>query len=191
MAGFSGGATQTFLAAAVDERVAAFALVAQLSAHFFGGCSCERGIAVDGGPVGPISNVEIAAVAAPRPQLLVSTGWDWSRNTPVVEYPFLRHVYGALGAPECVENLHLPDEGHDYGFTKRRAVYRFLAERLGLERPALARQEGEMESKAAVCERDSLCVFDETHPRPAHALNGAAAVSAAFEGLPRSALGRD
>jgi len=192
MAGFSGGATQTFLAAAVDERVAAFALVAQLSSHFFGGCSCERGITVDGDPVGPTNNVEIAAVGAPRPQLLVSTGWDWSRNTPAVEYPFLRHVYGTLGATDCVENLHLPDEGHDYGFTKRRAVYRFLADRLGLELHALERQDGEIgESETVICERKSLCIFDETHPRPAHALNGAAAVQVAFEGLARSASGRD
>jgi hypothetical protein len=188
MAGFSGGATQTFLAAAADERVAAVALVAQLSGHFFGGCSCERGIAVDGGPVGPTSNVEIAAVAAPRPQLLVSTGWDWSRNTPVVEYPFLRHVYATLGAEDCVENLHLPDEGHDYGFTKRSAVYRFLADTLGLELHTLARSDGEIdESEIAISERESLCIFDETHPRPAHALEGAAAVRAAFEGLPRIA----
>ena len=81
-----------------------------------------------------------------------------------------------------------PRDGTGHGFTKRRAVYCFLAERLSLELPALARQRGGMdEREAEICERELLCVFNETHPRPAHALGGAAAVSAAFEGLPRIA----
>jgi hypothetical protein len=140
----------------------------------------------DGGPFTPVSNVEIAAAAAPRPQLVVSTGWDWSRNTPSVEYPFLARVYDVLGARSSVENLHLPGEGHEFGSTKRRAVYRFLAERLGLDLTRLVGSDGElMEHAAAVCDRASLCVFDPSHPRPAHALVGAAAVRTAFEDLPR------
>lgn len=190
MTGFSGGATQTLLAAAVDDRIAASALVAQLSAHFFGGCSCERGIRVDGHPSAPTSNVEIAAAAAPRPQLLVSTGWDWSRNTPTVEYPFLSNVYAAYGARDRIENLHLPDEGHDYGATKRAAVYRFLAARQGLDLAALVGPDGGLvEDTSAVCERSSLCVFDAAHPLPAHALTGAAAVREAFAQLPRCNAG--
>jgi dienelactone hydrolase len=188
MAGFSGGATQALLAAAVDERIAAVALVAQLSAHFYGGCSCERGAGVADSTFEAVNNVEIAAAAAPRPQLLVSTGWDWSRNTPEVEYPFLARAYDARGAGSRVEHVHLPAEDHDFGPAKRAAVYRFLAARLGLPIDRLIGEDGCIDDGgAAICTREALCVFDEKTPRPSSALAGGAAVRAAFAALPRNA----
>ena len=66
--------------------------------------------------------------------LLVSVGGDWTRNTPAVEYPYLRDVYAALGAEGAVGNAHFADEQHDYGPSKRRAVVAFLARELGLDR---------------------------------------------------------
>ena len=61
--GASGGGTQTFLLAAVDDRVHAAAPVNMVSFIMQGGCPCEN---APGLRVGT-SNVEIAAMMAPRP----------------------------------------------------------------------------------------------------------------------------
>jgi len=37
-----------------------------------------------------------------------------------------------MGVKNRVKNVHLPDEGHGYELPKRKAVYPFLAEHLGL-----------------------------------------------------------
>ena len=83
MTGASGGGTQTFLLAAIDERIQAAAPVNMVSASFQGDDVCEM---ASGLRVGT-NNVEIAALMAPRPLLLVSSTRDWTRNTPVEEFP--------------------------------------------------------------------------------------------------------
>jgi hypothetical protein len=54
------------------------------------------------------------------------------RSVPEIEYPFLQRIYALYVAEENVANLHLPHERHDYGPSKRAAMYRFVAERFGL-----------------------------------------------------------
>src|SRR4028119_913939 len=75
------------------------------------------------------NNVMIAALAAPRPMLVVSDGQDWTLNVPEIEYRCLQRIYALYVAEENVANLHLPHERHDYGPSKRAAMYRFVAER--------------------------------------------------------------
>ena len=50
-----------------------------------------------------------------------------------MEYPFIREIYGYFGAADQVANAHFPNEGHDYGPNKRRAMYEFLAKQFGLD----------------------------------------------------------
>src|SRR5262249_40073324 len=70
-----------------------------------------------------------AAMIAPRPMLLVSSTHDWTRHTPVEEFPAIQRIYGLYGAMENVRNAHI-DAEHNYNRQSREAVYRFFAQTL-------------------------------------------------------------
>jgi len=145
--GGSGGGTHTVLLALLAEsyvqeprpafslphhRIAAIAPVVHVAAHFDGGCPCESGMPVQLA-AGGTCEAELAATFAPRPMLLVSDGADWTHTTPETELPFIRRTYGFYGAEQQVQNVHLPDERHDFGPSKRQAVYAFFAQTFGLD----------------------------------------------------------
>ncbi len=119
--GASGGATQTMILGAIDDRLAAQAPVVMVSHTMQGGCLCENmpGLRVE------YSNMEIAAAAAPRPQILVADTGDWTKTTLTVEGPAIEHIYQLLQAPEKLRYVSF-DFGHNYNQTSRQAVYQWF-----------------------------------------------------------------
>jgi hypothetical protein len=120
--GASGGGTQVFLLAAVDERVAVAAPVNMISLQMQGGCLCENqpGLRLD------TTNVEIAATIAPRPLLMVSATGDWTTNTMKREYPAVRELYALRGVADRVHGVQF-DAPHNYNRDSREAVYAWMA----------------------------------------------------------------
>jgi dienelactone hydrolase len=120
--GESGGGTQTFLLMAVDNRVKVAAPVNMISFHMQGGSLCENApnLRID------TNNVEIGAMMAPRPLMLVSATGDWTKNTMTAEYPAIRNIYRLFGAEDKVTAVQM-DAPHNYNQESREAVYGWFA----------------------------------------------------------------
>jgi hypothetical protein len=119
--GASGGGTQTFLLTAIDDRVAFSSPVNMVSAIMQGGDACEY---APGLRIGT-NNVEIAAMFAPKPMLLVSATGDWTRNVPKEEYPAIKRIYDLYGKGDNVNVVQI-DEKHNFNVLSRQAVYGFF-----------------------------------------------------------------
>jgi hypothetical protein len=157
--GASGGGSQTMLITALDDRIKLSVPVVMLSSYFSGGCPCESGMPVHlcGGGT---NNDELAAMAAPHPQLVISDGGDWSANVPDTDLPYLKNIYSYYGQPKMVENAHFPKEGHDYGKSKRLAMYEFVARHFNLNINAVKGTDGKIdESKVTIEKYPAMYVF--------------------------------
>lgn len=126
--GASGGGTQTWFLALMDERIKAAAPVCMLSSHFQGGCGCEEGslLRIDG-----LTNFDVVSALAPMPVMLPSVTRDWTNLNPDYEIPKLQAIYNLYGARDKVYNFHC-DAPHNYNRNSREHVYSFfLRELLG------------------------------------------------------------
>src|SRR5260370_16153214 len=119
--GASGGGTQTFLVSAVDTRVKFAAPVNMISAIMKGGvCESAPGLRLG------TFNVEIGALMAPRPLLMVTARGDWTKNTPHDEFSAIQSIDKLYGKPDLVEQQQV-DSPHNYNKQSREIVYSFFA----------------------------------------------------------------
>ena len=121
--GASGGGTQTFMLAAVDERIRFAAPVNMISDSMQGGDPCEDAPGLRFGTF----NTEIAATIAPRHMLVVSSTRDWTKRTPYEEFPAIRGIYDLYGSRNHLFSVQV-DAPHNYNKESREAVYRFFGE---------------------------------------------------------------
>jgi dienelactone hydrolase len=140
MTGESGGGTQTFLLSAVDDRVKYAVPVNMISASMQGGSQCENGpgLRLD------TFNVEIGAMLAPRPMLMIAATGDWTKNTPRDEYPAVRSIYELYDRAANVETVQM-DAPHNYNQASREAMYTFFNHRILGERKDVKEQRVEIE----------------------------------------------
>ncbi|RKU15574.1 hypothetical protein C6501_06670 [Candidatus Poribacteria bacterium] len=175
--GASGGGTQTFILTAIDKRIKVSAPVNMISATMQGGCLCENApnLRLEA------SNLEIGALMAPRPLLLVSCTGDWTAKTPTVEYPAIRSIYAHFGAEDKVHQVQV-DAEHNYNKESREAVYAWFAKwLLGAEDTSAFK-----EMPYQVESDDDLLVFSD-RDLPKHALKQEGILTA-WGGLSNKAL---
>jgi uncharacterized protein len=108
--------------------------------------------------------------------MLISNGNDWTRNTPRIEYPYIQKVNALYDAEHKVENVHLPTEKHDYGYSKRTAMYNFFIHHLKLNTNAVEWTPTVNEDFVTILPQNQLRVFDEENLMPDDALMGDKAV---------------
>lgn len=152
--GGSGGGSHTVLMTALDDRITLSIPVVSLSSYFYGGCPCESGLPIHMA-AGGTNNVELAAMAAPRPQLVISDGKDWTAHMPEHDFPYLQKIYGYYGKAAYVENVHLPEDGHDFGYSKRKPVYDFMSKHFRLDTKGLKNAAGDYDESGCVIEEET------------------------------------
>jgi sugar phosphate isomerase/epimerase/dienelactone hydrolase len=171
--GGSGGGTLSILLSAIDSRIKAIAPVANLSSYFYGGCPCESGLSIHNS-CGRTNNVEIAAMAAPRPMLVVSDGGDWTDKMPEHDFPYLQSIYNYYGKSNLLQNVHLPNDKHDFGLNKRRPVYNFFEKQFVLKNNLEKNSEGQIiDTLIDIQPEQNFYVFgNKGEYLPSHAIKG-------------------
>ncbi|HUB31553.1 MAG TPA: hypothetical protein VMA31_00945 [Bryobacteraceae bacterium] len=119
--GASGGATQTMMIDAVDDRIQYSAPANMVSFIMQGGSLCENAPNLRLGT----NNVEIASMMAPKPMLMTAATEDWTRHMMREEYPAVRAIYDLYGKGDNVQAVLL-DAPHNYNRQNREAMYAFF-----------------------------------------------------------------
>jgi len=178
--GHSGGGTQTFILAAIDERPTVVFPAVMVSTAMQGGCQCENACHLRVGA----GNVDIAALAAPRP-LGMTAANDWTLEMEKKGLPDLARLYAMLGAPGQVSLATFPQFGHNYNSVSRTVMYGWLNRHLGLgfDEPVLERDYEPLR-------REEASVWDAGHPPPAGDAVGDAHERAVLEWMTADARAR-
>ena len=173
VAGASGGGTQSLYLTFLDDRIRAISPVVIVYPWTDpDGCKCEGGLPVLQHAGSNI--IEVAALCTPRPQLILTVGGDATKDFPEVGLPFVKSVYTATGSPAAITNIHFPDEQHDQGLSKRKAIYSFFAKLWNLK------ESPEDLARIAIEQPDVLTVFDAAYPLPDGAAKTPADVAKLF-----------
>jgi hypothetical protein len=157
--GASGGGTQTFILACIDDRPAAAFPAVMVGTAMQGGCICENCSYLRIGT----GNVEIAGCFAPRP-LGLSGANDWTvdiEKKGLLELKALYKLYGA-GMDERVMAKCFPQFGHNYNQVSREVMYGWFNTHL-----KLGQKEPITEKDFVPVSPKELSVYDAQHPRPA------------------------
>jgi dienelactone hydrolase len=154
--GASGGATQTLMLAALDERPAAFFPAVMVSTHMQGGCTCENASYLRIGT----SNAEIAALAAPRPVGMTAAD-DWTKEFATDGYPDVQRVFALAGAPDHVLLRPFLQFGHNYNGVARAVMYDWFNRHL-----RLGFDETPKERPFVPLTIAEASVWDAAHPKP-------------------------
>lgn len=180
MTGASGGGTQTFITAALDDRLAAAFPAVMVSTAMQGGCVCENCslLRVNTG------NVEIAALFAPKPQAF-SCANDWTKEFLTKGLPELKQLYKLYGAEDQVAAKAWLEYGHQYNVHAREFMYSWFAKHLQ------GKDEVVKEPAYEPLPPEKLRVYDAEHPRPKDELDakalGAALAKASDERMAKLA----
>ena len=128
--GCSGGGTQTWFLAALDERIKAAAPINMVSAYMQGGCGCENAPFLRT----KYCSVDYAMCIAPRPMFLAASDGDWTAHSREVEFPAVKRVYELFNAGERLETFYR-SAPHSYDKPTREHVYDFFCRTFGLDNP--------------------------------------------------------
>jgi len=163
MTGASGGGTQTFILAAIDDRIASAFPAVMVSTGMQGGCVCENCSLLRVGT----GNVEIAALFAPKPQGM-SAANDWTKEMMTKGYPELQQLYDLYGAKDKVAVRAWLEYGHQYNVHAREMMYGWFLKHLQ------GKDEVVKEPPFKPMPVAELSVFDAEHPRPKDEVNAVA-----------------
>ncbi len=154
--GGSGGATQTLMLCATDDRIATAFPAVMVSTAMQGGCTCENACCLRVGA----GNVDFAALFAPKPLGMASAD-DWTKDFQEDGFPELCQLYELLDARENVSLASLTQFKHNYNFVSRSAMYEWFNQHLdlGLETPIV-------EQDFVPLSEEELTVWGPEHPAP-------------------------
>ena len=153
--GASGGATQTMMLMAVDERPDIAFPAVMVSTSMQGGCPCENAsyLRINSG------NIDIAALCAPRP-LALSGADDWTVDIMTSGWPDLQKVYRLAGVPNHVHAEAFTQFKHNFNAVSRKVMYSWFNDHWKLTEGSLAEQDYEPLT------REELTVWTEGHEKP-------------------------
>jgi dienelactone hydrolase len=163
MTGASGGGTQTFVLAAIDDRVTVAFPAVMVSLGMQGGCICENASYLRVGT----NNIEMSGLIAPRP-LAMSGANDWTKHIETEGLPQLKALYRLYGAEENVDAKAWLQFGHNYNQVAREYMYSWFNRHL-----KLGHKEPITEQPFVPVPPKELSVYDAEHPLPKDAVDAA------------------